>query len=331
MEVDQTAKKQKQRLADHVRELRNRLFMSIAILFVASGGVYFIYVPILNFLRAPLHQTLYYDSPAGSLAFIMKLCVIGGVLIAMPILAYNIIQFIKPAFRRKMSVYKIVLVSIVAGILAVAGAAFGYFIILADALRFFNGFQVDGLRALISADNYLNFVTNVILTFVLMFQIPIVIGFWNRIRPIKPTTILKGEKWVIGGSLIIGAIVPFTYDMITCILIAMPIIVLYNISLLYIMFSRIGKPVEEIYAIEKPIKGRRVKRQLNAALEPLNWLEEPIETPTFSGQLVNTKGAMDLRRRPVESSEVQPPAWYIEKQEKLRQAREATYGQKLAA
>ena len=326
---------QKEKLRDHVRELRRRFVVSIIFLFVASSGIYFVYVPILNLLRAPLGQSLYYDTPYGSLAFVMKLCVIGGLLVAMPVLAYNIIMFIRPAFKKAMSAKRIVFVSSAAGFLAFCGAAFGYFVILEDSLRFFSSLQVSGLHALISADSYQNFVTNVILTFVLMFQMPLVVGFINRIKPIKPGTMMKGEKWALLASLAVGAVVPFSYDIVTSLLIGLPIFVLYNVSFIYILILELrsvrrpapvaaAAPAEEYTEEFEPDIDEQfaAPSQLEYALEPLDWLvEEEISPPAFhDSPNIQKGGTMDVNsKRPV-ASQVQPPEWYIRRQEKLRLA-----------
>lgn len=220
---------------DHLRELRTRFLLSSLALIVIGTVTYFFYQPIIEFLRAPLGQMLYYSSPTGNFSFIMKICLMGAITVAMPVLVYNLIMFVRPAFDKIISKKQINLISLSSGALAIAGAAFGFYVILPGSLNFFSSFQTNGISALITADSYLNFVTNIIITFVIVFQLPLLINFIDTIKPLSPSKMLKWEKWVILGSLIVSVIVPFAFDLITTLLIALPIVVLYNIALVTVI------------------------------------------------------------------------------------------------
>ena len=151
---------------------------------------------------------------------------------------------------------------------AALGAIFGFTFIIPGALHFFSGFQVHGLNQLISADSYLNFVINVLITFVLMFQLPIIISLIDRIKPISPRAMFKGEKWALIGSIIISLIIPFAMDVMTQLLIAAPIFILYNLSFLVIFFqhSYSKKVVKSVK--DKEVKG--AKKRAALARKPLS-------------------------------------------------------------
>ncbi len=157
------------------------------------------------------------------------------VLLSAPDIIYNLIMFIRPAFEEFMPLGRVYSTTVFSIIMAAAGAIFAYFCILPGTLNFFSGFQISGLQALISADDYLNFVTNIIITYVIIFQIPLLIVFIDRIKPIPPRKMLEMEKWVILGSLIVATLVPFAWDLMTCLFIALPIVVLYNISIILVV------------------------------------------------------------------------------------------------
>ena len=225
------------KLTDHIRELTKRLLVSAIVLVVAGVGVYLVYEPLLNLLRSPLGAPLYYSNPAGSFAFVMKICFMGALTITIPIIIYNLIMFVQPAFEKAIPKKRVYITTAISSVLAMAGATFAFTCILPGTLKFFAGFQIGGISALISADSYLNFVTNIIITFVIMFQLPLLITFVDGIKPLKPRKLLKAEKWVVLGSLIIALIAPFTYDFMTSILIAVPIIALYNLSILIVVVN----------------------------------------------------------------------------------------------
>jgi hypothetical protein len=120
------------------------------------------------------------------------------------------------------------------------GAAFGYYILLPLSLHFFGGYSSKNISALISANEYFNYVINIGIVFALLFQIPLIIDFINRISPIKPSQLLKYQKHVIVIAIIIAIALPFTFDPITQFVVAVPIISLYYLSILSVMFSNRG-------------------------------------------------------------------------------------------
>lgn len=228
-------------LGDHLRELQLRFLACGGVLTVAGVVVFQFYTQILAFLTAPLGEHLYYTSPAGGFTFVMKICMAGALIITVPFIFFNAIMFIRPAFKDILSLKKVAFVTTTSTVLALSGAAFAYYCILPGSLIFFKGFRVSGLSALISADSYLSFLTSMIITFILIFQIPLIIGFIDTIKPLSPRKLLKLEKYVVIGSLVIALLAPFTYDFVTSILIAVPIIVLYNLSIGLVMLQHATK------------------------------------------------------------------------------------------
>ncbi len=98
---------QTQVLADHLKELRIRLLVCLAVVSVGAIVGYVFYEPILSWLRSPLQTNLYYSTPSGSFAFIMKVSSIIGIGLALPVLIYNILMFIQPALNQRFSVARI--------------------------------------------------------------------------------------------------------------------------------------------------------------------------------------------------------------------------------
>lgn len=245
-------------LMDHIRELRKRIIICAAVLVIGGVIGYIFYTPILEWLRSPLGTNLYYSTPAGSFNFIVKVASMVGILAAIPFIILQLIMFIQPVFKERLSNKRVVFYTVASIFLAVAGGAFAFYGILPGALKFFSGFQVAGLSALIDANNYLNFVINAIVTFIIVFQIPLLMVIIDRIKPISPKKLLAAEKYVVLAGLLVSLVVPFAMDITTCILIASPIIILYNISVVMIVvrhFSlrhkRAGLPVIQIQTAEE--------------------------------------------------------------------------------
>jgi len=220
---------------DHLRELRFRLFVCALVLAAIGTVMYFFYEPILKVLSSTLGSELYYSNPSGGFSFIMRICFTGAFIFTMPVIVYNIIMFVRPAYEKFLSTKRIILVALSSTILAISGAAFGFFCILPETINFFSGFQVSGLSALISADEYLTFVTSIITVFVIVFQVPLFMTIIDSIRPIPPKKMLKMEKWVVIISVVIAIITPFNYDVLSSLFVAVPIVGLYNLSIILIL------------------------------------------------------------------------------------------------
>lgn len=306
------------KLFDHIRELQMRLFASVAVMLIASLVIYAFYDPILNFLRAPLNAPLFYNSPAGSFSFVMRICLMGSLIITIPVIVYNIIMFIQPAFQKKLTRRRIYFTISISSLLAIAGAAFAYYSVLPGSLNFFSGFKVTELHAMISADSYLNFVTNIISTFVIVFQLPLIISFIDFIKPIKPSKLIKGEKWVILSSFILSFLAPFAFDLMTTILVALPIIVLYNLSILLVIVQhKISENNIKLGIIAEPKINTNFSLNelaIDSFTSEINALDLSNPVIEVERQQVKTEFASQIKKQ----NQVQIPDWVIEK--KMRQA-----------
>jgi len=221
-------------------------------------------------------------------------------------------MFVRPAFKDKLTKKQVNTSSIFSGLLAVTGMAFGYYVILPGTLHFFSGFQIDGVQALISADNYLNYVTNILLTFIIVFQIPLVINFIDKIKPISPSKFLKGEKWVILGSLMVSLLVPFAFDLLTSLLISLPIIVLYNLSFAILYISRATertKIKKQATAELVRIKEVRLQKSLSLYEEILSQEPEVLISAPYTKQGT----VLDIQPMKSAPAKVSPASWVIER------------------
>ena len=244
--------------SEHLRELRMRLFV-IFLFFVAGGVLAYIYnVSILHAIQQSLHQPLYYTTPAGAFNLAMKISLIGGVVCVLPALMYNVIAFVQPALKRTLGKTELRLMTLLTLVLALSGAAFAYYLVVPMSLNFFRQFDVKGFQSLISATEYVNFVVNCVLIFVLLFQLPLFMLLIDRIRPVPPKRLWKLEKYVVIGSLVIALVLPFTYDPLTQFLIALPIIVLYNLSIMFIALAHRAQRRRDKAAEKRAIRGMPV-------------------------------------------------------------------------
>lgn len=310
----------------HIREIQLRL---LAIVAVSLGGMavgYLFYEPLFAFIKAPLDGPLHYMSPAGSFTFIIKICMMVGVIVALPVAVYNVIMFIQPALARRLSRLRVYLTTLASLLLAGSGAAFGYFIILPLALRFFYKFQVEGLEAIIAADEYLRFVIGVIITFVLIFQLPLLMSLADHIRPLPPRKLLKAEKYIVVGSIFIGVIVPFALDPTVQLLIASPIIVLYNLSIVIVLWQQFVRrrapskkelqspatPPEKDFSTAPEPTSQSAPMPIQAAVPtahrpPVTAAPTPLRRRSIDGTLGGRRPAAPVRPQPRPTARIAVP------------------------
>jgi len=221
----------------HLEEFRRRLMSSAAALIVGVLLGWVLQGPITRLLMRPLDEKLYYSSPTGGLDFLMTLSICTGLMIALPVTVYHILKFIEPAGKMKVAHrgLRLVMISIV---LALLGSSFAYFISLPSALTFLKSFDSLNITPLISAKEYLTFTMTYIVSFAIIFQLPLIISFIDRIRPMKPGKLFRKQRWVIAASFVIAAFATPTPDPINQAIMAAPLIVLFNISVLVVWLQQ---------------------------------------------------------------------------------------------
>ena len=232
----------------HVHELRRRLMKSAIVVLVGAVTAYFWHNTVLGWLEAPLRQSLYYSRVTGAFEFIMQACLLAGLLVAAPVIVYQIIEFVQPALPRRLS-RRIVLGTLIASaLLIISGVAFGYYISLPAALAFLGGIDTAHLHPLIAADSYLTFVMNYLLVFALVFLLPLIMLLVDHITPLPPAGLAKARKWVIIGAFAAALILPVAPDPVSQILLAMPIVVMYEVSIMAIRLRHRLRPARGVFA-----------------------------------------------------------------------------------
>jgi len=227
----------RQPIVAHIQEFRQRL-LRVALLFgLGSAGGYLARHFLIKMLQRPLGQSLYYNSPSGGFDFTMRVSMLTGGVFALPVLIHQLVKFIEPAIGSRLRPSRTNWLLIMSIILAGSGLAFAYWFALPMSLRFFAEFGGSEIKPLISASDYLGFVTTCLGTFAVMFQLPLLLLFIDRITPLPPRKLRRYRRHVIIGSLVVAVILPFTYDPLTQFVIAVPIVVLFEVSLLLLWFT----------------------------------------------------------------------------------------------
>jgi len=237
---------------DHVNELRTR-FAWATLAIVGASVLAYVFNPYLTaIIQRPFGQTLYFTSPVGGLNFLIKLSVTFGFIVALPVLLFQVAKFFAPILEKahKRSLSKYVIWSI---ILAYGGVVFAYFVSLPSALHFLTSFNTENITALITANEYYDFVLAYLLGYAVLFQIPLVVLFINKIKPLTPGGMMGAQRYIILASFVVAAILTPTPDPVNQTIMALPAVLLYQVAAFLVWkVSRASGVVPAIYFEEIP-------------------------------------------------------------------------------
>ncbi len=221
-------------LIDHLEELRRRLIVMIAAIIVGSAGCYFYAAEISGFITAPAGK-LYYMNPSEAFFTYLKVSFFAGFLLALPIVMYQLWAFIVPAMtnnERKAGIF-LVPASI---FLFFVGLIFSYYLVLPAGIKFFMGFATENLQPMFSIGQYLSFVISFLVPFGFIFELPLLIFVMARLGIIGSAFLTAKRKMVVFLSFVIGAVISPTPDVFSQTMVAVPMILLYEISILIVKY-----------------------------------------------------------------------------------------------
>lgn len=221
----------------HMRELQIRLTISAVFLVVTASMAYVFRDEIIHLLLSPLNgQQLIYLNPAGGFSFILLVSVYTGLAVSAPIIIQQLYGFIKPILSKK-SQKNSLFIFFSSLVLLMAGITFGYIFAIPGALNFLYAFAGDYVEASLTADSYLNFIVAYTLGIGLIFQLPLILLIIHWIKPLTPSGLLKSERWIVVLAFIAAAIITPTPDPLNQTIIALPIIVIYQLGVGAVMWS----------------------------------------------------------------------------------------------
>lgn len=250
-------------LFDHLVELRKRLIKVICLFFAATGLCYYFAEPIFQFLLSPLTNVfqeysltgqnitrkLIYTGLTEAFLTYLKIAAFSGFFITFPYLAIQVWYFASPAlFHHERKFFRLILMA--TPFLFFLGAAFAYYVIFPNAYRFFLSFENMGIGGNIPIQleprvgEYLSFVMKLLLAFGISFQLPVLLTVLATVKIVTYRGLI--EKWRIATVIIFAVAAMITPpDMLSMIGLAIPLLILYALSILMIKF------VESRYNEEK--------------------------------------------------------------------------------
>lgn len=218
-----------QPLRDHLQEFRKRLIICLVVVAIAALACYNYVDDIIALLSGPAGK-LYFMNPSEVFFTYMEIALYAGILFTLPVLLYEVWAFVAPALWPEER--RAVLVTLpTAVILFYVGLVFAYYLVIPAAVTFFMGFATQTLQPMFSLESYLSFILALTLPFGFIFELPLIVVFLAKIGLVTGDFLKGKRKILIVIAFIFAAVVSPTTDIFTQTMIAVPLIVLYEISL----------------------------------------------------------------------------------------------------
>ena len=214
---------------EHLEELRGRLAIALLAVALLSSGSYLYVERILELLARPAGGFVFLR-PADAFLVRLKISLLSGVLLAIPLLIYEIWRFVGVALtpsERRLTLGVLPF----SYALFLAGAATAWFVVLPVAVRFLLGFATQDLRPMLSVDAYVSFAAWFTLAFGLTFQLPIAVFFLVKAGIATPRSLAYHRRHVILGLAILAALLTPGPDLFSQLALLVPTYLLYEVSI----------------------------------------------------------------------------------------------------
>lgn len=226
-------------LTAHLEELRRCLVISSIAIGIGFIFSYAFSEEIFDWLARPLYRllppgdTLIFTGYPEAFFLYLKLAFFAGVVEASPVILYQIWTFVAPGLyghEKKLAVPFI----LVSTFFFICGLLFAYFVVFPVAFKFFLGYNSEYLSAVPTIGEYFSFATRLLLAFGLVFEFPVVMCFLARMHVVNVSFLRRNRKYAILGIFILAALLTPTPDVVNQLLMAGPLIVLYELSIILV-------------------------------------------------------------------------------------------------
>lgn len=239
---------------EHLGELRKKIMVSLIAICVAFVVAFNYSEYILKFLMFPLRYTLdfsvrkmymyyvYKDklqmtklvflSPTEAFWMNMKIAMVAALIAALPVIFQQLWSFVSPGLHRHEKKYVVPFV-LVATLLFLVGASFCFFVVLPFAMSFLLTYKVgDFMMPMLSVGQYVDFCLKFVLAFGAVFELPIIILFFTKMGFVTPQSLARYRKYAVLLAFVVAAILTPTPDIFNQTLMAVPMIVLYELGII---------------------------------------------------------------------------------------------------
>jgi sec-independent protein translocase protein TatC len=228
-------------LMEHLQEIRYRVMVSAVAVVIGLGISAAFAERIIKFLeepakdRAPDGFQFQFIEPFENFVTYFRVALLGGLILAMPVIVYQILRFVAPGLRgsERRWLYGTV---VGASGMFVVGVVFSYYVALPPALNFLLNFNTDVAQPNLRIGSYIDFVTRLLFWTGVCFETPLVVMFLGKFGIVRAGQLLKWWRYAIVIAFVIAAVVTPTIDPVTQSLVAGPIIVLYFLGIILAFF-----------------------------------------------------------------------------------------------
>jgi len=231
-------------LTEHLAELRSRIIRALLAVIIGVIVLLAFYDQVLNFLRGPYNQLcadnkqvqcdLIFIGPLEGLTTRLQICTYGGIIIALPVILWQVWRFIVPALHKNEKQYAIPFIfSDVFPFLL--GAVIAYWT-LTPALDFLISWAGSGVKAQFTVSKYVSLVGLMMAVFGIAFEFPVLLVFLQLVGVLTPQTLMKGWRYAIMIIFVIAGVITPSGDPYSMLALAIPMSIFYLISIVIGLF-----------------------------------------------------------------------------------------------
>lgn len=224
-------------MMEHLRELRRRVLFSIVAIVAGSAGAFYFFDQIIELLLRPAEQIygreieLIYTEVTELLSTAVKVSLMSGFILAIPVILYQAIMFVAPGLtgRERRALFA----GLPAALLAfVAGVAFAYFVLTPPALNFLLTFGNDVATPLIRVSNIVGLMIRLLFWMGVAFETPLILFLLAQLGLVTTRSLSRFRRYWVVVAFILAAMITPTVDPVNQALVAVPLLALYEVGVL---------------------------------------------------------------------------------------------------
>ena len=232
----------------HLSELRRALVISVLAIMAGAGLGFYWHNVFLQMLMAQVPDVRFVIvSPTEGFAAVLRLSVLLGIFVALPVILREIFWFVGPAFTQRQR-FLLIPVLLASYVLFVLGVFFAWFTLLPLGVRFLIGFTPPGIHPMLSIGQYVDFTSTLLFGTGLLFQVPVLMLLLALLRIVPKAVLLSRRRFVYLGSFVVAAVITPSVDILTQSLLGGTLIFLFELGLILMGLAErlfVSDPVQD--------------------------------------------------------------------------------------
>ncbi len=219
----------------HLRGVKRRLLWVFVSFGLGASLTWYFNKTVILWLLLPAHGQLsatgrpVFTAPTDMISLVVKLATVGGFVLAVPVLVYQVFQFIRPLLSKKLTRFLAIFLPAML-VCFLCGAAFAYFVLLPTGLGFLLQFGTDVADPLVRITEYMDLTLAMLFWLGIVFELPLAMFLLAKMRIVSYKRFARFSRYVPAAAFILGAIITPTFDPVTVFFVAGPLIVLFGVG-----------------------------------------------------------------------------------------------------